>query len=685
MTSETPQFQAHCERLIGLLPELANSVIRRTLEALRAPKGDLAVAQDRQLIFGLASLLQQHQLRFHEALTHRFQSEIAMARQSRQTHSEARKSPGLKLDELSLVDESAAETTIEVARTVQLIDLVTEWSLREFQSYTAALRGDPDIHAEANPFSPAAFARALSDAVSVLQLPGAERQLLLRVAGKELARLLHRFYGDANLQLHQEGVIPVEYKAVINPHAPAAAALDVNRPGALDALLQRLPAALQMSPSVVTAALDRALQQLPLNQLGAQVDDPHAIQSLSQLLERMVKESGSVPAVQPVVQDLQTSMIRLALQEPQLVENLQHPSWQLINDLVSYVGGFRHDEAAEQHAFIEQIRPIIDQLVSNTSPQSDDFVQARQAIQEAIDAQSAELLASREATLKALEEADHLETLKGLLHQQVEQHLEGHTVPIVVSDFLRGPWVDVMVHVMTQGDMDEQESHGLINVVEELVTSLQRPTTLDERDRLRAMLPSLTERLRKGMALINWPPKMRGDLMEQLMVVHARYLRSPPAPATPSEPPRELTPHEIVSQMRSEHIDSVWEQLNPDPEPKVHVGALPTVPMGLSAAEDTPSGPEAAEAAEAAEAWVEGLHPGTWFKLSIQGEWVNSRLIWVSRNQRFFMFTGRQTDDIHTLPRQVLCNLREQGLVTEVQQRSLVQRAADSLMGDLGD
>ena len=81
MTSETPQFQAHCERLIGLLPELANSVIRRTLEALRAPKGDLAVAQDRQLIFGLASLLQQHQLRFHEALTHRFQSEIAMARQ----------------------------------------------------------------------------------------------------------------------------------------------------------------------------------------------------------------------------------------------------------------------------------------------------------------------------------------------------------------------------------------------------------------------------------------------------------------------------------------------------------------------------------------------------------------------------------------------------------------------------
>lgn len=685
MNSETPQFRAHCERLIGLLPELANNVIRRTLDALRAPKGDLAVAADRQLVFGVASQIQQHQLRFHEALTHRFQTEVAQARQARPTSQDPAdgapaKSMFTKLDELSLVDESAAQATIEVARTVQLIDLVTEWSLRELQSYSAALRGDTDIRATANPFSPAAFARALSDAVSVLQLPGPDRQLLLRVAGRELARLLHRFYGDANLKLHQEGVTPVEFKTVVNPHAPAATPMDVTRPGALDALLQRLPAAQQMSPPMVTAALDRALQQMPLNQLGAQISDPRAIQALSQLLERMVKESASVPTVQPVVQSLQTSMIRLAMQEPQLVDNLQHPSWQLINDLVSYVSGFRPEEAAEQQRFIDQIHPIIDRLVANTSPNTEDFVQARSEIQQAIDAQSAELLESREATLKALEEADHLETLKGLLHQQVEQHLEGHTVPIIVSDFLRGPWVEVMVHVMTQTEMDEAESHGLINVVEELVTSLQRPTTLEERDRLRAVLPSLTERLRKGMALINWPPKLRGDLMEQLMVVHARYLRSPPVPAAPVEAAPELTPHEIVSQIRAEHIDSVWEQLNPDPEPQIHVGALPTVPMGLEAqAQDEASGPEAVNA------WVDELRPGTWFKLSLHGEWVNSRLIWVSRNHRFFMFTGRQHAEIHTLPRHVLCKLRSEGLAAAVQQRSLVQRAADSLMGDLGD
>jgi len=160
----------------------------------------------------------------------------------------------------------------------------------------------------------------------------------------------------------------------------------------------------------------------------------------------------------------------------------------------------------------------------------------------------------------------------------------------VVSDFLRGPWVNVMVHVMTQADVPEAESQSLINVVEDLVTSLQRPTTLEERDHLRGMLPSLTERLRKGMAIIEWPPKLRGDLMEQLMVVHARYLRSPPAPA---EAPRELTPQEIVSQIRTEHIDSVWEQLNPDPEPRIHVDALPTVPMGLTAQGEGQAGPEA--------------------------------------------------------------------------------------------
>ena len=107
MNSETPQFRAHCERLIGLLPELANNVIRRTLDALRAPKGDLAVAADRQLVFGVASQIQQHQLRFHEALTHRFQTEVAQARQARPTSQDPSeeapaKSMFSKLDELSL-------------------------------------------------------------------------------------------------------------------------------------------------------------------------------------------------------------------------------------------------------------------------------------------------------------------------------------------------------------------------------------------------------------------------------------------------------------------------------------------------------------------------------------------------------------------------------------------------------
>lgn len=680
MTAETSPFQAHCERLIGQLPELANRVIRHTLDALRAPKGDLAVAQDRQLVFGVASQIQMHQLRFQEALSHRFLTEIEHARRSAPDRSPT-KSGFVGLDELSLVDESAAQSTIEVARTVQLIDLVTEWSLRELQAYSAALRGDTEIRADANPFSPAAFARALGDAVSVLQLPGPERQLLLRVAGRELAHLLHRFYGEVTRQLRQEGVVPVEFKTVVNPHAPAPVPVDVTRPGALDALLQRLPAALQMSPSMVTAALDRALQQLPLNQVAERIDDPRAIQGLSQLLDRMARESASLPGVQPMVQALQTSMIRMALQEPDLVENLQHPSWQLINDLVDYVSGFLPEEAAEQQQFLAQVKPVIERLVANTAPRSDDFVQARHEIQQAIDAQNDALLESRAATLKALEEADHLETLKGLLHQQVEQHLEGHTVPIVVSDFLRGPWVDVMVHVMTQGDIEEAEGHALINVVEELVTSLQRPTTLAERDRLRTMLPSLTERLRRGMALINWPPKLRGDLMEQLMVVHARYLRSPPVPVAPPEASdHEATPREIVSQLRSEHIDSVWQQLNPEPEPHAQVGTLPTVPMGLSV-----MGAQMPDDASAVEVWLDELRPGTWFKLSLQGEWVNARLIWVSRNHRFFMFTGRRRDDIHTLPRPILAQLRKEGLAAEVQQRSLMQRAADSLMGDLND
>lgn len=676
MNPETPQFRAHCERLIGQLPGLADEVVSRTLESLRSPKGDLAVAPDRKSMFSLASQIQLHQWRLKEALTHRFQVECTSVHPS--SHEGKLAKTPISLNELSLVDESTAETTIEVARTVQLINMETEWSLREFQSYTSALCGLTDIRPDLNPFSPAAFARALSDGFTALALPEAERKLALRVAGQELAQLLNEFYTATNLHLKQEGHSPLDFRTIVNLNAPSGSVLDMTRPGALDAFLHHLPGASVMNASMVSMAIDRALQQLHTHQGVAQVNDARAVLGLSQLLERMVRESGATPLLQPLVRSLQTCMLRLSLNEPEMAEDLQHPSWLLMNDVVTHVSGFRPEESSDKRQFIDQIQPIIDGLLAIPDPQSSHFVSARQRIQRVIDAQSATLLAARAATLKALEEADHAEMLKGLLRQQVEQHVAGHTLPIIVNDFLHGPWVDVMFHVMTQADMDEEEGLSLINVVEDLVVSLQRPSTLQERDRLRTMLPHLTERLRKGMALINLSPKQRGDLMEQLMVVHGRYLRSTPAPSATADSAHGASHEDVVARIRSEHIDSVWARLNPEPDPRLHVDALPTIPMGLDV-ENAAEG----KSGQTADEWVETLQPGTWFKLSLHGEWIDSRLIWVSRNHRFFIFTGKQRDDILTWPRQSLAKLRREGFASEMTQHALVQRAVNSLMGDL--
>ncbi len=448
MNSETAPFRAHCERLIGQLPNLANSLICRTLDALRSAKSDMAIAPDRKLMFSVASQIQLHQLRLHDALVHRFQSEIALHRQGRIDAGMAHVKP--HIDDLSLVDESTAEITIEVARTVQLIKMEAEWSLREFQSYTSALCGLTDIHPEANPFSPAAFARALSNALSALPLSEPERKLVLRVAGQELAQLLNELYTATSLHLKQEGVSSLAYKTIVNLNAPSGAHLDLTIPGALDAFLNRLPPTTSMSSSLVSTALDRAVQQMRTNQVGQQVNDPRVVQGLSVLLDRMVRESASVPALQPVVRSMQTCMLRLSLHEPQIAEDLAHPSWLLMNDIATYLSGFRPDESSEKRQFIELIQPVIDSLLALTSPLTDDFIAARQRVQLVIDTQIASLLASRAATLKALEDADHAETLKSLLKQQVEQHLAGHTIPLIVSDFLRGPWVELSLRWMRQ-------------------------------------------------------------------------------------------------------------------------------------------------------------------------------------------------------------------------------------------
>ena len=67
----------------------------------------------------------------------------------------------------------------------------------------------------------------------------------------------------------------------------------------------------------------------------------------------------------------------------------------------------------------------------------------------------------------------------------------------------------------------------------------------------------------------------------------------------------------------------------------------------------------------------------------MQGQWTTARLLWTSTNRQFYMFTSDKAGRMHSMTRRALERLRAEGLATSLEDRSLMQRAVDSVLQDL--
>jgi hypothetical protein len=706
--ADQAHYQAHCAFMSGRTPEFARQVVERTLAALRQSSVDIAMAQDRNLLFQVSEAIQTHRTRLETALSDQIQSEIDAAGQGgKSTHH----IDHVQLDELTLVDEDQAEREIDISRTVQLIDLTAEWELRELQSFSAVLQGEQTRRQESNPFRPAVYAKALSTATRELDLLPGVRHMLLRVAGREMAALLRALYAQACDRLKQQGIRPLAYKAVTTPRKPNHPHVDVTQPGALQSLLARIPpsalppagpAPAQAAPNAPTrASASGALtftqglnpfggdQPAPRPTAAGQATEPQMRALLTQLFAQMVRDNALQPAVKDVISVLQPSVARVALHDPQLLRSDQHPAWRLINQVASYATGYTEPDQTELTDFVRFLKPLVQALAQAPAPDARQFNRTLNEVQHFIGQQSQSQLQPKQEALAQLQAADQRMALQPLLRQQVEQQLAGSTIKDSIKAFLLGPWLEVLTHSVASGGLDDDLAQSMLVTVDDLIHSLQRPRSSGEQDALRQTLPGLIARLQQGMQLIALPQAEQDAVLDELMSIHGRYLRTPPKPP---KAPAAATPEDLVAQMRQEmrdemHADMATEPASSSPahrsrHPQVvdtNVGTLPTVPMVYG--DETPDEIQAPNGPE----WSTTLRTGMWCKLFLQGQWTTAHLLWVSANRQFFMFTSDQAGRMHSMTRRALERLRAEGLATSLEDRSLMQRAVDSLLQDLGD
>jgi hypothetical protein len=222
----------------------------------------------------------------------------------------------LRLDQLELMDESQVQERIELARALQRINLKTESSLTELNTYVSSVLGLTHVSHERNPLRPECYVGAFQQLLSERLIPAVTRFDWLQHASGALGEELNTAYLQWSVRLARQGVRAAGFSVVRTPVAAPQAGSSPDAP--TEGRQGRVAWDPQYRQTVLT--LDR-LRRLMAGELDASpppsADDPKAAfaRQFSQTFESGVQVSDSaspesnfqptVPAAFEALQEMQ--------------------------------------------------------------------------------------------------------------------------------------------------------------------------------------------------------------------------------------------------------------------------------------------------------------------------------------------------------------------------------------------
>jgi len=690
-----PLLQSFVDAELGQSADL----IARTLAAIQSQlrhSGDgLLAAAERQHHFDLAQALAQHQVTFQRRFVDALRDAVVAELNPSDDTPTGTSLASSGLGGLHLMDETRVESEIGLSRAIQEIDTAAEWELRELQTFTSTLRGQEHVTAESNPMRPRVYAKALADAADALPVPPVLQALLLRLSATAIAPLLKKSWAAATSRLERKGVTPSIYRTVV--FAPGVGVrnpeVNVTQPGALEALRRTMPEgpAATAAPGELDDALSRVealLSRMPsvsgaaapapklvehraslLANTGASVER-QIIELIARLFEVIVSDPGLNPVLRSQLGRLQVPALRIALNDPDMLDRHEHPVWLFMARIVNAASAYPNPGDPRLVALLGNTDRLIGDLTARPRQDAEQYVRALAQLDAFLDDQLHQQQDAARSSIETLLRAEQSDQLQ----QQISARLSEQLAPVrttpVIRRFITGAWAKVLATSMLQHGDTSDVTNGYVKVLDELVWSLNPPDQPQSRQRLLAVLPGMLQKLRAGMAAIDLPAAERQAVLDDLVTVHTEALR--PGPRGGAAPDAALSPEEIVRRLREE-VTAPADDDGGFRDSLIDLASMDTVPAALMTETTPVSKQDPAD-------WVTHVTPGVRQRIFLNGRWTQAQLLWRSPRGSYFVYAGEAPGRTHSVTQRALERLRQADLVEDVNVNALVQRAVDALM-----
>jgi hypothetical protein len=657
-------------------------------------------------------------------------------------------------DELELMDEVQVQTSVTMARTLQVAVLAAEASLAELNTLICTTQGLGVVNPERNPLRPQIYVSALRSVVEQTQVPAAMQLDWLGAMSATLGLELRSMYTQLCKALVGQGVVAAGYTVTQTPagvgigrgiaqggqqqtgggHVPsppmpvsgaasqprrdAPSALAAQSPptaivgsaksqtlltldklrrllaGELDApqglsskeqFAQRfaqefesgggpveapvsdfdatVPAALEALTEMkqveaVVQRLQRRQSSIPLPAIDGDtsiealradlrsnargVGQALSLEVITMMVDNIAQDEKLLPPVQQLIRRLEPALLQLALADPRLFTNKQHPARLLVQEIahhsLAYLSVHAYGFEEFMRALEEAVAPLINVRIESAEPFELVFGGLQSAWQRA--AQASER--ARAAAMLALQNAEQRNLLAEKIANEIVAHPDAVQVPEVVTEFLCGPWAQVVAQARMVGPSGAGAADKYQALISAMLWSTHPELSRMNTSKLTRLVPLLLATLREGLESIHYPATKASAFLEALMGLHQLAFRSAPKPKVGEAQARVAA----VAALRQNLLEEGNPWVAPEEARASNFMDLPDAPSDpkeqtVAAVEVSTDGVTSAVlvAEPVAEVPISSLPLGSWVELLTNGQWTRTQLSWASPHGTLFLFT----------------------------------------------
>jgi hypothetical protein len=406
-----------------------------------------------------------------------------------------------------------------------------------------------------------------------------------------------------------------------------------------------------------------------------------ALEVLDLMIENIANDPRLLAPVQQAVRDLEPALMRLALVDPRFFSDKKHPARLLLEEMTQRSLAWTAPDAPGFAAFMQPLNEAVEALIETHATGAEPFDFALKSLRDAWgDAQQRDRR-YREKAVRALLQAEQRNLLAEKLAQQMRMRADMAAAPRFVQHFVTGPWSQVMAQARLSDTAGASDPDGYTALVTDLLWSVQPELAGANPARLSKLLPPLVQKIRHGLATIDYPHAQTQRYLDQLAALQAQALK--PRAAEPGRPAS------LATSLSREELEARFSQ---GEEPDGDAWLAPTeaqqsgfvnthqteVPQPLfQATQPGFSGTVPGAAAPEAPLPDIGLAPGAWVEM-FDGRWDRWQLTWASPHGTLFLF-AHASGKTQSMTRRLVQRMLSSGVLKLVSAQAVVDGALDAV------